>query len=154
MGDSVRINGNAYSWGSIVCKVDGERYVGFKEIGYGDSRERTQFHGMNRAHKPIARSRGKYTTKPVKLTGLKSAAGALRNALAAKASNQRSFGSVEFEIAITYEEESLGVVLDQLISCVIVDNDASHTEAPDPLSETLEIQCMEVLWDGKKLADD
>jgi hypothetical protein len=151
MADSVRINGNAYSWGSIVLKLDGERFVGVKDISYDDKRERTFAHGMNKSHKPIARSRGKYTPSNCKVTMLKSSAKAFRAALAEKQTDKKSFGDTEFGADVMFDEPDVGVVHDELLDCVIVSNEGSHSDSPDPLYETFEIQPMGILWDGKSL---
>src|SRR6185436_16366674 len=46
MTDSIRVNGNSHSWGSIVVKIAGVKYYGFDEISYGDKRERVKGYGL------------------------------------------------------------------------------------------------------------
>jgi hypothetical protein len=39
MSDAPRINGNAYSFASLVIKLADERFTGIKSISYGDKLE-------------------------------------------------------------------------------------------------------------------
>lgn len=142
MADAIRINGSQHSWGSIVLKLDGDRYYGFTAISYADKRERVKAYGMGRHHAPRGRSRGKYTTEPVKLTGWKSSIQALRAALAARAADGVSYGDVEFEIAVQYVEEGEQPMNVAIERCVIVGNSSSDEESADPLKEEIEIDCM------------
>lgn len=153
MADAVRINGNLFSWGSITAKVNGEAYTGFSKISYGDSRERTKGYGMGRAQAPRGRSRGKYATDPVALTGFKDSVQELRAALARLASDGKSYGSVEFELVVQYVDEGetpITVVLEQ---CVWTKDASSEEEGPDPLVDTVEIDCMRVKRNGLYLYD-
>ncbi|MBX3204005.1 MAG: hypothetical protein KF764_02990 [Labilithrix sp.] len=57
----IRLNGYAYSWASIIFKVNFVPYLGLKSIDFGDSIEEELIYGSNRAGIPIARTAGKYT---------------------------------------------------------------------------------------------
>ena len=153
MADQVRINGSALSWGSIVLKLDGERFHGFTSISFADKRERVMGYGIGRHHAPTRRSRGKYSTEPVKLVGWKSSIQALRAGLAARASDGVSYGNVEFEINVQYVEAGetpMNVVIER---CVIVGNTSTDEENPDPLKEEMEISCMLIRRNGLVLFD-
>lgn len=153
MADPVRINGNQYSWGSIVFKLDGERFTGFTAISYSDKRERVKAYGMGRHHAPRGRSRGKYTVEPVKVTGWKSSVQALREGLAKRAADGVSYGDVEFQGLVQYiesDESELTVQLDRL---VWASNSASNEESPDPLKEEFELDCMLIRRNGLTLFD-
>ena len=153
MSDQVRINGNQHSWGSIVVKIDGDRYYGFTAIKYADSRERVKAYGMGRHHAPRGRSRGKYQVEPVGLTGWKSSIQALREALASKSANGESYGDVVFQIVVQYIEEDDTSITVELEDCVFVKNTSNDEEGPDPLSEEIEIDCMRIRRNGKTLFD-
>ena len=103
MADEIRVNGNQHSWGSIIAKVEGERLFGYTAIGYGDSRERVKAYGMGRAQAPRGRSRGRYATETVTLTGWKSSIQALRQTLA-DAGDGESYGDTVFQLAVQYIE--------------------------------------------------
>lgn len=154
MADEIRVNGNQLSWGSIVCKIDQERYHGFTSIGYGDSRERVKGYGMGRHQAPRGRSRGKYTPDPVALKGAKSSVQALRKALAARSADGKSYGDVEFEIVVQYIEADETPITVEIERCVWTKNTTSEEEGPDPLSEEIEIDCMLIRRNGLTLFDE
>lgn len=151
--DQLRVNGNLYSWSSIATKVGGQALVGITAIEYSDSRERVLGYGQNRSHSPIGRSAGKYTPDPVKLTVWKHAADALR-AQIQKLGTTNSFGNTEFTIVVQYTESTGVGITDILRRCVITKSSTKSEEAPDPLKEDLEIQCMAISWNGRTLYDD
>lgn len=142
MADADRVNGNQISWGSIIVKLDGERYTGFTSIAFADKRERVKAYGAARHHAPRGRSRGKYTVDPVKLVGWKASVQALREALAARSADGISYGDVEFEINVQYvesDETPQNVVIER---CVWASNSTSDEESPDPLKEEIELDAM------------
>ncbi len=154
MADDIRVNGNQHSWGSIIVKIDGDRYYGFTSIGYSDSRERVKAYGMGRHQAPRGRSRGKYSVDPVTLKGWKGSVQALRDALAARSSDGRSYGDVEFEIVVQYIEADDTPITVELERCVWTKNTTSEEEGPDPLSDEIEIDCMLIRRNGLVLFDE
>lgn len=154
MADQIRVNGNQHSWGSIVVKIDGDRYYGFTAIKYSDSRERVKAYGMGKHHAPRGRSKGKYAVEPVGLTGWKSSIQALREALAAKSSDGNSYGDVEFQIVVQYVETGENPITVELDRCVFTKNTSNEEEGPDPLSEEVELDCMKIRRNGKVLFDE
>lgn len=153
MSDQIRINGNQLSWGSIKVKLDGQPYYGFTSLTYGDKRERVKAYGMGKHQAPRGRSRGKYSTDPVKLGGPKSSIQALREALAAKSEDGVSYGDVEFEVIAQYFESSeLGITV-QCERCVFVANSSSEEEGADPLKEEIELDTMKIYRNGLTLFD-
>lgn len=157
MADQVRINGNAHSWGSIIAKVDGERFYGFTSVAYGDKRERVKGYGMGRHQAPRSRSRGKYSTDPVKLGGPKSTIHALREKLAALAADGTSYGDVEFLLVVQYVEAGVSggevPMTVEIERCVITANSTSDEEGSDPLKDEVEIDCMLIRRNGLTLFD-
>jgi hypothetical protein len=153
MADQIRVNGNQHSWGSIVCKIDGDRYFGFTSINYADKRERVKAYGMGRHQAPRGRSRGKYSTDPVKITGWKGSIQSLRDALAAKSANGASYGDVEFEIVVQYIETGENPITVEIGRCVWVGNSSSEEEGADPLKEEIELDCMTIRRNGQTLFD-
>lgn len=153
MSDEIRVNGNLHSWGSIKIKVAGDLYTGFTAISYADARERAKGHGMGRHHAPRGRSRGKYTTEPVQLTGFKDTIQQLRKALA-DANDGVSYGDTEFQIIVQYVEAEATPITVELDRCVWTKNSSSEEENPDPLKEDVEFDCMLIRRNGLVLFDN
>ncbi len=153
MSDEIRVNGNLHSWGSIILRINDDRYYGFTSINYSDSRERVKGHGMGRHHAPRGRSRGKYTTEPVTLSGFKGSVQQVRQALA-DAGDGESYGDVEFQIVVQYVEDDDTPITDELDRCVWVKNTANNEEGPDPLKDEIEIDCMLIRRNGLVLFDN
>jgi hypothetical protein len=153
MADVVRVNGNLFSYGSIIAKVLGERYRGFTSISVADKRERVHGYGMGKHHAPLGRSRGKYIVEPSKVTGWKHSVQALRATLAAQSPDGISYGDVEFDFVVQYIEPSLDPITIELERCVWTANNASDEENPDPLKEDFEVLPMMIRRNGLVLFD-
>lgn len=153
MADAARINGNLYSWSSIIFRIGGERWSGLASINYGDALERVKGYGMGRSHIPRGRSAGKYTTEPVTATGYKDSIQELRSILAAQASDGKSYGTVEFDIVIQFVEGDRDPVTDELLRCVWSKNSAKAEEGADPLKEDVEFDVMYIVRNGATLYD-
>lgn len=153
MADEIRVNGNQHSWGSITVKVEGDRFFGFTAISYADSRERVKAYGMGRAQAPRGRSRGKYATEPVGLTGWKGSVQQLRKSLA-DAGDGESYGDTVFQIVVQYVEADDTPITVELEDCVFTKNTSSDEEGPDPLKEEIEIDCMRIRRNGLVLFDN
>jgi hypothetical protein len=151
--DPIIVNGNQISWGSIVLKLDAERFTGFTGISFSDKRERVKAYGMGRSHAPRGRSRGKYTVEPVKLTGWKESVQIFREALAARAPDQQSYGDIEFQILVQYIEPSEREIDVEIDRCVWMSNSSSDEENPDPLKEEVEFDAMLIRRNGLVLFD-
>jgi len=142
MSDAIRVNNNQHSWGSITFKLNGERYTGFTAISFGDKRTRVKAYGMGRHHAPRGRSKGKYETDPVKVTGWKSSVHALRVALAKVSLDGKSYGDVEFQGLVQYIERDDTEITVELDRLVWMSNTTSDEESPDPLKEDFELDVM------------
>lgn len=153
MADQIRVNGNQLSWGSIILKVNEERYYGFTSISYGDKRERSYAYGMNRSQAPRGISKGKYTPEVVSLSGWKGSVQTLLQALAA-AGNGTSYGDTVFQIVVQYIETDDTPVTVEIEDCRVTGITSSDEEGPDPLKEELEIMPMRIRRNGLVLFDD
>lgn len=154
--DERRVNGNVVSWSSVVFKIGDSRIYGFKAINYKDKRERTPVHGSARHHAPRGMTAGKYSCDPTTATVEKETAKAIRNALAAQASDQKSFGNVEFEIVVQYSEkrgDTDMVITDELHRCTYGETGAKAEEGPDAIYEELSFNTVSITWNGKTLFD-
>jgi hypothetical protein len=155
MADQYLVNGFVLSWASIILKVDGDPFTGFKLINYADQREHAYQFGMGRHHGPRGRSAGKYTPQPCKLGGAKSSFANLRAKLASKASDGRSFGNVEFEADVMYVEPGSSelTIHDHLERCLLGSTSAQHTEGVEGLEEEADFSVMRITWNGLTLYD-
>lgn len=153
MSDEIRVNGNLHSWGSIKIKVAGDLYTGFTSISYADSRERVKGWGQGKHHAPRGRSRGKYNTEPVQITGFKGSLQQLRKALA-DAGDGVSYGDTEFQIIVQYVESDDTPITVELDRCVWTKNSSSEEENPDPLKEDVEFDTMLIRRNGLVLFDN
>jgi len=149
MADQIRVNGNLVSWGSIIMKIDGERITGFSSISYGDSRERTKGYGQGRSQGPRGRSRGKYTTEVVSVTGFNDTIEEVRLLL----SDGNNMGDTEVEIVVQYIEGDNAPVTDVIEQCVLTKNASNPQEGADALTQDIEFDCMRIRWNGRTLYD-
>lgn len=150
---TIGVNGNDYDWGSITFKTGNQIFDAFTKISYGDKRTRTKGYGAGKHRAPTHRGRGKYEIDPVKVTGYTYELQAFRAALAAEASDGVSYGNVEFEIIVQYEENG---VLHQveIERCVWFEDAAAHDESStDPLTEEVSFDPMRLSRDGLTLFD-
>jgi hypothetical protein len=153
MADRKRINGNIVSWASIRLTIDGEVYSGFVSLSFADKRERVKVYGMGKHGVPRARTRGKYSTDPVKLKGPKSTIEAMRQQLAKRSDNGASYGEYEFPIVAQYLERGDTPMNVELLRCVYVGTSESAEEGSDPTMEEVEIDTMAIVRNGKTLFD-
>lgn len=153
MSDGIRVNGNQHSWGSIVLKLDGDKFHGFKSISYGDKRERVKGYGMGKHHAPRSRTRGKYTVEPVKVTGPTASCQNFRAALAAKSKGGKSYGDVEFETVVQFIDTGDADITVEIERCVITSGTFSGEENPDPEMDEMEFDAMLIRRNGLVLFD-
>lgn len=153
MPDQQRINGNVFSYASIVIKKDGQAWHGWTSISYGQKRERTKLWGTGKHGAPRGRTSGKYTPDEVSLKGAKGTVRQFIDELARSASDQKSYGNVEFVITVQYIDTGEVSITDELQGCVIVGEASSHEEGADPLTEEIKIDCMRIVRNGKTLFD-
>lgn len=151
--DGVRVNGNAFSFGSIYLRIGGQEFVGFNEITYGDKRTRVKGYGMGRHQAPRLRSRGKYEPDPVKLKGPKGSAQLLREFLAQFSLNGLSYGDIEFGVFVQYVESDEQPITVEIQRCVWQSNNETAAEGSDPLVDEVEFDCMKILRNGTTLFD-
>lgn len=150
--DGITVNGVDYSWGSITFKCNGAVFTGFTKISYGDKRTRSVGYGAGKHHAPTRRSSGKYEVDPSKVTGYKDDTQCLREWLAQQSADGVSYGNVEFQGVIQFED---GPKLRQvdLVDLVWFEDSSSHDEGPDLLMEEFSLSPMRILRDGVCLFD-
>lgn len=153
MSDAIRVNGNMYSWGSIVLTIDGDKYYGFTSLSFSQKRERKAVYGMGKAQAPRGMTRGKYTVENTKLSGPLSSVQAVRAALAAKSSNGKSYGDTEFHVTCQFVETDETPVTIEAFRCHWVSDSLDASEGSDEIAQDFEIQPMWIETNGLTLFD-
>lgn len=149
--NGLNVNGDDFSWGSIVIKLGNEVFDAFTKVSYSDKRTRSKGYGGGKHHAPTKRSKGKYEVEPAKITGYKKEFARMRNVLAALSPDGTSYGDVEFPIIIQFEEDDGTVHQVQLRRAVWFEDGSSHDEGPDLLLEEVSFDIMGIIRDGKTL---
>jgi len=147
-----RINGKLYSFASVSIRVGQTLVTAVKSINYSDNREQVFGYGAARAFGPLARTQGKYTADNTTAEIEKGQLADLRKALA-DSNGGKSFGTVEFEIVVSYEEPGRGLITDTIQRCTWAKNAAKADDGGDPLYDAVEFSTMQILWNGLSLFD-
>jgi hypothetical protein len=150
--DDIRINGFTHSWTSTKVTIDGEQYVGLSKISWEHAIEEGLVRGQGA--KPLGRTRGQYTPGTVAITMRKSSAMALKNNLAAKSSDGETFGEVVFPIVVQYLEPDDTPITVELNQCRLLKSSTANEQGTDASAEDLELSCIEIVENGKKLLAD
>jgi hypothetical protein len=153
MSDTIRVNGNQYSFGSVVCKVGGERFTGFTAIDYGDKRVVAKGYGLGPAQGPRGRTRGRYETDEVKLSAHLDSGQALIDKLALLSKGGLSYGNVEFQIVVQYIELDNTPITHTLDRCRIVGVTQANAEGSEITTTDFAIDCMAIYRNKKTLFD-
>jgi hypothetical protein len=152
MSDSVRVNGNALSWASCGFKIDSDRYYGIKSISFDEALESVLVHGMGKHYAPRARTRGKYVPGVLKITAEVNTIKTVQQALAARAADQRSYGTVEFEVFLEAVEAEQTYTA-EFLRCRWAKNTASFEESPEAAYQEAELSVMQIIQNGLSLFD-
>jgi hypothetical protein len=153
MSDSARVNGNLIGWDSLKFKINSSPYTGITAIEYGDAMEIAPQYGMGRSHAPRGTTAGKYSAKPFVLTCSTATARAIRADLANQA-GRRGLSYPRVPIDLQYAEEDDGPTIHvEGHEARLVENEGSHDEGPDGLTEKLTFQPRRLLRDGQALYD-
>jgi|SRR6185295_9212836 len=151
--EELRVNGNLIGWGSHILRIDGDRIYGVTAISWDHSRERAYGAGMNRAHAPVGRTSGKYVPGTLKMTMYEHTAIALREKLAALASDETSYGNVAVPIFLQVAEGEKTATV-EFEECCVVKEGSDAEENPDPKKQTWEWSPMRIINNGFTLFDD
>lgn len=150
--DRKRINGNVYSWGSIVAKCNGEEFSGLIGVTYSQKRERSKQYGTGRHQAPRGRTRGKYSAE-AKITVVRGTMSDFINFLASQASDGISYGDVSFQLTIQFVEDDETPMLVECLDCVIASEDSTDDEGNESLKDEVGIDVMRIRKNGKTLYD-
>jgi hypothetical protein len=152
MSDSIRVNGNLLSWGSGGLKIDSVPYYGIKDISFDEAIEQALIYGMGRHHAPRARTRGKYVPSALKVVMEVQTVKVVQRALAAQASDGRSFGTVEFEVFLEGVEAEQTYTA-QFNRCKWQKTGVAWSEGPDAWYQECEFNFFTVVQNGLTLFD-
>ncbi len=150
--DRKRINGNTYSWGSIIAKANGQEFNGILAVKYSVKRTRVKVYGTGRHQKPRGRTRGKYEPN-ASMTLVRGTSADFINFLAAQATDRMSYGDVKFHLTMQYVEDDETPMLVEIFDCVIAGEDSSDDEGNEALKDEFELDCMEIRKNGATLYD-
>lgn len=135
------INGNRYSFASLVLWINGAPFVGFKEIAYDQSLTPGQVRG---AHSQLlGRTRGKLESNA-------SATMYKEEWLEVLATLGDGYMEATLQLAVTYSENGKPPVMDTLHGLRIQKHEDSHSEGEDPTEVKLEFSVMWIELNGNK----
>lgn len=133
------INGIRHEWSSVEIKLDGDVYVGVKEIKYSASLKGSKMRGTHPA--PIGRTRGEYDCE---------ASIVLWFAEAVQFRKKLGAGYLEkaFDIVVSYVEDGFDTVVDEIIGCRITKDEGGGSQSPDGLTISWDLDPMKIIFDG------
>lgn len=150
--DRKRINGNVYSWGSLVAKAGGNEFNGIVGVKYSVKRTRVKQYGTGRHQKPRGRTRGKYEPN-ASMTLVRGTSADFINFLARAAEDRMSYGDTPFHLTIQYVEDDETPMLVEIFDCVIAGEDSTDDEGNESLKDEFELDVMEIRKNGATLYD-
>lgn len=138
------VNGARHSFVSIELSINGQIYVGFKEINYSRTRSRTVVMGNNAD--PIGKTRGTNEYKCDASLYL-----AEFNALTLDSlggTTNGSYGDFFFTIFVTYSENGFDTIVDTIAGNTLDTTDASNSQGNDPTVRKVEFNPLKILFNG------
>lgn len=135
------VNGNRYSWSSVVLKVAQQTIMGVKSINYSQEMKPGAVFGTH-AQK-IGRTRGDGLNPTCIIELYKEEFDSLLQLLG------DGFYEAEFEVVVSYEE-GLKIVTDKIHQCRIMKPDDSHSQSGDALTTKVDVDPMWIEYSGKK----
>ena len=138
------INGVRYDFSSIDVVIAGRRrQLGMRSIEYSHTLEPTKVRGAHA--QPIGRTRGEYEAE-ASIVLYKREADELRSSLEALGGG---YMEQSFELVVMYAETGQPVIVDRVVGCRIRSESDSHEQGSDALEETLELDVMYLVKNGK-----
>ncbi len=133
------VNGIRHEWSSVELKLDGDVYVGVKEVKYSATLKGTKMRGTHPA--PIGRTRGEYDCE---------ASIVLWFAEAVQFRKKLGAGYMEkaFDIVVSYVEDGFDTVVDEIIGCRITKDEGGGSQGPDGLTISWDLDPMKVIYNG------
>jgi hypothetical protein len=136
------INGNEYSWGDIVCNINGAPVANITAIEYKESRAVENIYGAGTY--PVARGYGNIIAS-AKITLLMSEV----VALAAAEINHRLDDIAPFDIIVSYIPiNGLKIIHDKIRNCQFKGNSRSWKQGDTTKEIELELIVSHIKWGG------
>lgn len=141
------VNGCYYSFASIEAKFKGQIFLGIKSINYNRTRSRAKPRGTH--PDPLGKTRGdnEYTADCEMY--LPEFAAFVRNVIGSD--DLKGYGDVFFDVTVTYNEEGLEPIVDEIIGCSIDSTDASNSQGTDATTRKFDLNPIKIRYFG---ADD
>ena len=134
------INGARHSFASIVLKLDGQEFSGFKSITYARHRERTMVNGAN--PDPLGKTRGKNTYEcEIEIYFAEFRAFVLEHF-------GPGYGDRFFTIEVSYAESGFPTTTDRIVGCTIDDSEGGGTEGTDALTRKFKCNPIKIYFAG------
>lgn len=143
------INGNRYEYASIIANIGGLLFSGIKSITYKQEKKRGKMYGTGVVKG--GRTRGQLVPS-ASIEWYKEEYDLALAALVAQGLGLRGYMDVEFPVVVTYEEIQNGfptLITDELVSCVIDNEEDDHSEGTDPLTVKTDLDLFWILRNGK-----
>lgn len=153
MSDSiVRIQGLAFDGSCVRVMIAGRKYYGIKSIKYDQKRNRSNVSILGPEQAPVGMTRGFYEMGQVTIAMLRRTAQDLRDHIASKSSNGRSYGDPKFHLSVQYVAVGIPAVIDEFFGCAITgDGGGADIPSADPLYEDVVMNCLKMQRGGKTL---
>lgn len=149
---TVVINGTIHDASSVVIRIAGKEYEGLLGIKYSQTRKRTRVKAIGKGGVPIGKTRGTYNAEEGSFTMLRQYAQMLRDDLAARSKNGKSYGDESFPITVQTVEPGTSPIVDKLFDCCIDGDDGSAEESStDGLKEEIKFSMARMTRNGKTL---
>ena len=139
------VNGNRFSWSSVVLKLAGATIVGIKSINYSQELKPGAVFGTH--PQKIGRTRGEGLNPDCSVEMYKE-----EFAIFLKALDPAGLGGIyetEFEVVASYEDTQ-GIVTDKIHNCRLTKADDSHSQSGDALTVKCDLDVMWIEYDGHK----
>lgn len=156
MSDVQRINGNAYSWSSVVIKLDSQRFYGVTSLTFADKLEVGLGYGQGRHFAPLARTGGKYSCDDTKIVMRTSSFSDFAEYLATRAPDGISIGFAEWTVDAQWVEPAqlaLSPMQAVLNRCRLIGVNQTQEQNTDETTVELTVSVMWILRNGLTLFD-
>lgn len=153
MSDSIiRIQGKAFDHSCVRAKIAGRKYLGIKSIKYDQKRTRGKVPILGGEQVPLSMTRGFYEMGQITVTMLRRSAQDLRDHIASKSADGKSYGDPLFPMSVQYVGPGIPAVQDDFFSCAITgDGGGTESGSADPLYEDVVLDCLKMKRNGKTL---
>jgi hypothetical protein len=147
----VRINHTVFSWTSCRFLIDGQPWAGLVSVDYEEKRERKVVYAGRQDGTPLGWTAGKYSVPSFTMKFLKASWNDLTDYLTV--TGLGSYGDATWNFLLQTVEPVIGAVPITRIGdpCVVIGAKEAHEEGIDELVTEVEVGCLAMLVNGKRL---